>query len=156
MRAGFARTYVRNERTYLRRTFKTSRDSFHFVNARARILNFGQLMIRRKRGDFAGLRAAVSIRSDGRCERCKGVLDWGWECHHRKLRSQGGRDELSNLLALHSSCHRDAHDQPKQSYRVGLLVRSHVDPRTASLLLFGTRWVLLDPSGAYTPTKEPT
>ena len=48
--------------------------------------------------------------------------------HHRKLRSQGGKDEASNYLSCCSSCHGFIHARPAWSYERGLLVRSYQDP----------------------------
>lgn len=44
--------------------------------------------------------------------------------HHRKMRSQGGSDDPSNLLAVCWACHRWIHDHPSVSYGRGWLVRS--------------------------------
>jgi 5-methylcytosine-specific restriction endonuclease McrA len=57
------------------------------------------------------IRQGVLERSQGRCEACGKPISGDWECHHRLLRSQGGKDELSNLLALHLDCHAKAHGQ---------------------------------------------
>lgn len=43
--------------------------------------------------------------------------------HHRRLRSQGGGDEPSNLLAVCPPCHRYIHDHPAESYERGWLLR---------------------------------
>lgn len=67
---------------------------------------------------------------------------WCWVCglpnpdtaavHHRKLRSQGGEDSLTNLIALCHACHNLAtnsvHLNPGKSYDKGLLVHSWDDP----------------------------
>lgn len=56
----------------------------------------------------------------------------GWRCrvcgspsqlhaHHVRRRSQGGRDEASNLLTVCAPCHRDIHDNPADSRERGLL-----------------------------------
>jgi len=105
-------------------------------------------------------RPLVWARSGGRCERCGNGLPVVWECHHRKLRSQGGDWSLSNLLALHMDCHNagsptGVHAHPADAYRNGYLVRSAFDPAAAPLLLHGRNWVLLTPDGAYQPTEAP-
>lgn len=48
--------------------------------------------------------------------------------HHRKLRSQGGGDEPSNLLRVCLECHTWIHGNPSDSYARGLLVHSWADP----------------------------
>lgn len=54
----------------------------------------------------ASLRKQVQER-DGRCRGC-GAGNPS-EVHHIKFRSQGGRDELRNLVWLCGGCHRAAH-----------------------------------------------
>ena len=48
--------------------------------------------------------------------------------HHRKLRSQGGGDEKTNLLRVCLDCHTWIHANPSESYARGLLVHSWADP----------------------------
>jgi hypothetical protein len=48
--------------------------------------------------------------------------------HHRKLRSQGGGDEPSNLLRVCLECHTWIHANPSDAYARGLLVHSWADP----------------------------
>lgn len=57
--------------------------------------------------------------------------------HHRKLRSQGGGDEKSNLLRVCSDCHLAIHANPSESYARGLLVHSWADP--ALVEVFGAQ-----------------
>lgn len=70
--------------------------------------------------------------------------------HHRKLRSQLGKDELSNLLAIHHHCHNGSttsvHLSPAPAYERGQLVRSWDDPAITPLILPGERKVLLGES----------
>ncbi len=78
------------------------------------------------------LREALFIRSNGYCERCGGVLPESWAVHHRRLRSQGGKDELSNLVALHHECHNlgtdSVHLNPKKAIETGFIVPSWDTP----------------------------
>lgn len=91
------------------------------------------------------VRRAVHARADGCCERCRVRLPWPeWHCHHRKLRSQGGADDPTNLLALCWRCHRSVHDHPADSYREGWLVRSHRVPAAVPLWRGGCWWRLTD------------
>lgn len=43
--------------------------------------------------------------------------------HHRRMRSQGGGNEPSNLLAVCPSCHDYIHAHPSESYERGWLLR---------------------------------
>ena len=59
-----------------------------------------------------GVKIPLSVRyelyeaADGKCEaRLSGCSYHGADSHHRKLRSRGGSNELSNLLLLCRSCH---------------------------------------------------
>ncbi len=71
-------------------------------------------------------------RSDGRCE-FPGCREKATDFHHRQLRSQGGKNELANLLALDRAHHRWVHDNPAESYERGLLVKSWQDPREVEI-----------------------
>lgn len=109
------------------------------------------------------VREAVLLRSQGRCEKCLLPL-WELEVHHRKLRSQGGTWDLSNVLAVCPRCHNQhpdsIHDNPRMAYEHGWLVRSHADPRTVPVLVFdrlkGSQVVFLGDDGLYhdRPTVE--
>lgn len=44
--------------------------------------------------------------------------------HHILRRSQGGKDEPANLLAVCSACHVFIHDHPLQAYEKGWMRRS--------------------------------
>lgn len=53
--------------------------------------------------------------------------------HHRRMRSQRGRTDLDNLIALCNRCHWVIHNPPpaaaeRWAYRHGLLVPSWLDP----------------------------
>ena len=97
-----------------------------------------------------GLREAVFMR-DGNCVKCGRTLAEPVAVHHRKLRKHGGPDALSNLVALCSPCHNIApgsvHQNPKDSYERGYLVKSWDDPTTAPLTLPCGRKVLLTDDG---------
>lgn len=49
---------------------------------------------------------------------------FGEHVHHRKLRSQGGTNDLVNLLDVCTACHGTIHANPADSYENGLLIRS--------------------------------
>lgn len=61
------------------------------------------------------MRSVVHERDQNMC-RCCGAR--GTQCHHVLFRSQGGEDELSNLILLCSECHQDkAHGVESRRYR---------------------------------------
>ena len=106
------------------------------------------------------LRKAVLGRAGSLCERCGTdlrKLTW-WECHHRKLRSQGGGDWIDNLLALCPPCHNG---DPKSAHRSITLARTHgwivpswADHETVPVLLHDGRRVLLDRRGGYVDVPD--
>ncbi len=51
------------------------------------------------------------IDQNGICPVCQTELDEGeeWHTHHRKPKSRGGKDNVNNLVLLHSVCHRQVH-----------------------------------------------
>ncbi len=72
------------------------------------------------------IRAALAERSCGICEVCHAAR--AVHAHHRKLKKQGGRNDLSNLLHVCTADHAAIHANPERSYALGLLVRSSFDP----------------------------
>lgn len=73
--------------------------------------------------------------------------------HHRKLKSRGGLDEISNVVALHHHCHNlgteSVHLNVEKATAQGLLVSSWDDPRRVPLTLPSNALVLLTPEGYY-------
>lgn len=75
------------------------------------------------------IRNAVFARAEGICDMCGlGLSKGDWECHHRKLRSQGGPDTMSNLIALDQRCHTRAHGNPDWAKENGFIVPPWRDP----------------------------
>jgi hypothetical protein len=70
----------------------------------------------------------VRHRAMWRCEFCGRGEDHTMVLHHRRLRSQGGRDAVDNLVWIHDACHRWTHDHPARAYDLGWIVRSWADP----------------------------
>ena len=91
---------------------------------------------RRKRmAAYARAREQVAERCGGRCEaRVDGVCT-GWleHVHHRRLRSQGGTDDLSNLIGCCNSCHRWAHANPREASRLGLIDFTLAEPLSSAV-----------------------
>lgn len=74
------------------------------------------------------VRRWVADRSGGWCEaRIDGICtSRGEHAHHILMRSQGGRDDLGNLLWVCGACHGHIHANPAASYE-----RGHLRRRTA-------------------------
>lgn len=104
------------------------------------------------------VREALFERCLGYCEKCGKPLGTDWAVHHRKLRSQGGRDSLDNLLALHHACHNlgtDAvHLNPAHSMERGYIVPRHAEPQMWELTLPNGNVVCLSPEGNYELIRE--
>ena len=99
------------------------------------------------------LREQVFKRCQGHCEKCGGVLPKSWALHHRKLRSQGGKDVIENFVALHHACHNmgtDAvHLNPASAIRDGFIVPSWAQPDTTTVTLVDGSSVILTQEGTY-------
>lgn len=99
------------------------------------------------------LREQVFERCQGYCEKCGGSLPESWALHHRKLRSQGGKDSVQNLVALHHACHNmgtDAvHLNPASAVRDGFIVPSWAKAESTIVTLAGGNSVILTPEGTY-------
>lgn len=105
-------------------------------------------------GTSVKLRQQVLARCNGYCESCGATLPDNFALHHRKLRSQGGKDVLSNLLALHHECHNlgrpSAHLDVAWATERGLLVPSWSESVSHPLTLPNGAKVLLDDNGGMT------
>lgn len=64
-------------------------------------------------------------RANDRCEAkcCPGCTGRAEHAHHILMRSQGGADDPSNLLAVCWVCHDHIHRNPDESYAAGRLQR---------------------------------
>lgn len=71
--------------------------------------------------ELEAIRPLVVARAHGLCELCR--AEEGTVIHHRLRRSQGGKNELSNLRLLSDACHGHIHDNPAWSYEEGWLLR---------------------------------
>lgn len=103
----------------------------------------------------ASERETLRARSLGVCELCGAATATNF--HHRKNRSQGGKNNLANALHLCGSgttgCHGLVTQHPADAYTNGWSVRSGFDPATVPVKRMG-RWVLLDDHGCVIPAKE--
>lgn len=105
------------------------------------------------------VRQALRERSSGDpdygvCEICGKPAT---NAHHRKNKSQGGKDVLSNLLMLCGSgttgCHGFITRHPKTASLHGWTVWSYEDPATKPVSLSPQR-VLLDDEGGVVPSER--
>ena len=99
------------------------------------------------------LRAQLWLRCNGYCERCGESLGNSWAMHHRKLKSRGGKDEITNVLALSHACHNlstdSVHLSPAAATFKGHLVASWDEPKEIAVTLGDGQEVLLTENGQY-------
>jgi len=102
-------------------------------------------------GINANTRAQLYARCSGYCEMCAHPLSDNWAVHHRKLRSRGGTNELSNLVAVHHKCHNlgtnSIHLNPKWATDNGFMVASWAEPSEVALVYQSNARVLLTNDG---------
>ena len=54
--------------------------------------------------------AAIKPPKDNRCQKCGQFADFfGLQKHHKIFRSQGGTDDLENIIWLCNNCHTKVH-----------------------------------------------
>lgn len=100
---------------------------------------------------------AVLERDGYQCVVCSGALHgtrgFDYSVHHRKLRSQGGDNRLSNLISVcghgTAGCHSNIHGAPAKAMDAGWIVSREQDPAQTLMAhsLYG--YVLLDDEGGY-------
>lgn len=88
---------------------------------------------------------AVIERSRGMCEAMipeAGCNGRGEHIHHRKLRSQGGKDTVVNCVHICHKCHDYIHRNSGRAYANGWLVRAFMEPENTPFNYRGTDYVL--------------
>jgi hypothetical protein len=102
--------------------------------------------------ELTRIREQMWKRCGGYCERCGIPLTDNWAMHHRKLRSRGGKNDLSNLVAVHHECHNlgtnSIHLNPAQATEDGFMVASWEHPADIPILYAGRDRVLLSDDGS--------
>jgi hypothetical protein len=82
-------------------------------------------------------RETVYDRQEGVCWWCGRHMGTVYAIHHRRLRSQGGTNDLPNLVALHHSCHNGdtgaVHSQVALAHGRGFIVHSWDDPAAVEI-----------------------
>lgn len=95
----------------------------------------------------------IDARETQRCARCGVFITNNGSRHHRKLKSRGGGDEVSNGVLLCGSgttgCHGWAHANPTTARLGGFIVASHEDPRDVPILHAIHGRILLDDDGGW-------
>ena len=91
---------------------------------------------------------AVDTRDKHSCVKCGVSLhSTAGSRHHRKLRSQGGKHDVENLILLCGSgttgCHGWVHANPKEAYAGGFIVRSSKLPVSVPVL-YADGWHYLE------------
>lgn len=99
------------------------------------------------------LRKRAEIDDHPCCECCG--YPYASNAHHRRNRSRGGRDVLSNLVLLCGSgttgCHGQVTEHPDDATEAGLTIQSEVTPpQDVPVVLRGER-VLLADDGSVSP-----
>lgn len=84
--------------------------------------------------DYVSLKINLLMHSNGRCPVCGRDLNNDGDIHHRKMRSQGGGNEMANLALVHRRCHTRVHLNPAWAYAHGFLVRSTWDPSEIAMI----------------------
>jgi hypothetical protein len=94
----------------------------------------------------------VLARANGYCEAC-GLPGNNFALHHRRLRSQGGLDQVCNLIAVHHECHNmstnSIHLRPSVAKIKGWIVPSWANPADYPLHLPDGSIVRLTHEGTY-------
>lgn len=92
-------------------------------------------------GELAKLRIDKWHASKGVCQGCGEPMDqMDWHCHHRLLRSRGGKHTWRNLVALHPACHEWVHAHPEIATSLGFILPTGADPDQAPMW----EWTLRD------------
>jgi hypothetical protein len=100
----------------------------------------------------------IDFREQQCCARCGIRITENGSRHHRKLKSRGGGDEVSNGVLLCGSgttgCHGWVHANPKQAEEKGWMISSGGDPKLIPIVhaIHGKVW--LDDEGGIS-RREP-
>lgn len=101
----------------------------------------------------------VQQRANGYCEVCGGIARGNAALHHRKLRSRGGKDEVSNLIYIHHECHNlgtnSIHLNPAMAEDKGWMVPSWKEPQESPMLYADGNFVLLNNDGSIRKLGKP-
>lgn len=101
-------------------------------------------------------KSLVRTRDGHRCQRCGvSIVDIPSSIHHRKLRSQGGQDDASNMIRMcgtgTTGCHGWAHHNRSLALQDGWIVYRIDNPAEVPVRTLEHGWVLLGDDGSRTP-----
>jgi hypothetical protein len=93
----------------------------------------------------------VLERAKGYCEVCGWDLGEDYALHHRKLKSRGGKDSVSNLMAVHHKCHNlgtdSIHFNPERATEKGYMVSAWSEPHQIPVKQPDGKMVYFDDNG---------
>jgi HNH endonuclease len=94
----------------------------------------------------------VEERAGNYCEVCGNPALESMALHHRKLKSRGGKDSVSNLIRVHHKCHNlgtnSIHNNPEIATKNGWMVSSWSEPEIEPFLQPDGGWVILKDDGS--------
>ena len=93
----------------------------------------------------------VLERAKGYCEVCGWDLHEDYALHHRKLKSRGGKDSVSNLMVVHHKCHNlgtnSIHFNPERATQHGYMVSAWSEPHQIPVRQPDGKMVYFDDNG---------
>lgn len=110
-------------------------------------------------GPSAKLRALIEEREENRCARCgESVARDEDSIHHRIPRGRGGENSPFNLLLLCGTgvtgCHGWVEKNRRESYLLGYLVETGIDPGDVAVWVHGQGWAFPSIGGLWTRIDE--
>jgi len=100
----------------------------------------------------------VKARANGYCEVCGKPEQASMALHHRKLKSRGGQDTVSNLIRICHKCHnrgtKSIHMNPMDAESKGWMVGSWQEPEVAPFKKPDGAFVLLNNDGTETQIER--
>lgn len=89
------------------------------------------------------VRQALLERQNGCCPHCdRPMRIEAAHVHHRLKRSQGGTNDMDNLLLVEATHHQDIHANVARSYELGHMVRRGDDPSAVRVRPISPHWTV--------------
>lgn len=106
----------------------------------------------------SGIIEAVKLRAGDYCEVCGKAALASMAMHHRKLKSRGGKDSISNVIRIHHKCHnlgnKSIHMNPTDAESKGWMVSSWQEPCETPFKRPDGSMVLLNEDGTITEMER--